>query len=684
MIIGRRSDITVNPGTNRTPDATDTETLHWVDTQNARFFNGKLRKDSGWDSVEFSNNQIILGCGRMLYGYRSINKDRLMIGTSTRLYVFQDGALYNISPLVTSTTAIANSLDTNYTTLATDPFTTVIGSRTVTIAHTAHKLFSGDSITISGAATTNGIPNTELNATHIVRSTTTNNYTIMVPTTAATSSGTGGGASVVEATAIITVNAAAHGFLSGDRVKITGATATGGIPALEINAEHIIRNVLTNTFDIVVLTKATSSVTGGGGAGTLMQGQIAEGVCDYSVGIGYGGGLYGVGLYGVAKLFVSAALYPRIWSGGRFGNDFIGTPGGGTGVYIWQNNTSIAATPLTNAPTQCNWVFIAHNAVVTLGDSGIGNRIKISDRGDATIWVPSASSLAYEDDIEGAGTFISSAQSKEIDLLFSETEVLILRYVGLPDIYATDTLLSSDGIIAPKARIEVEGAVFWMGSKDFYVYDGSGVSRLPNNTLYEYIYNNINYEQRWKIFCAPISKFNEIEFHIPLGTQNEPITVVKYNYKEQTWTLVGTRNRTAAEEPYNLLRTPYQLDAESETVAGTLYRHESGVDDDNSAMDFFAFTNFAKIGNGDSTMEIIGLVPDGTIEGNAEVTLYTKNAPYDANIRTFGPYSIDSTTELLTFRAQGRYRQYKFEQNSIGDEFIMAPWYELVEGGTPR
>lgn len=686
MQVGRRSDVTVNPGTNRTPDATATETLNYVDTQNARFFNGKLRKDSGWGSVAFSNGQVILGCGRTAYGYRSSNKDRLIIGTNMRLYVFQDGALYNITPLVTGTTAIANSLDTNYGTLANDPFTTVNGSKTVTVAHTSHKLQSGDSITISGSSTTNGIPNTELNATHIVRSTTANSYTITVPTTAATSSGSGGGASVVEKTAIITVHKTSHGFLSGGRVKIASATSTGGIPDTEINAEHIIRNVATDTFDIVCSTKATSSVSSGGGAGTTLQGQIADGECDYALGSGYGGGLYGMGLYGVAKAFIAAVSYPRIWSGGRYGNDWIGTPGGGTGVYIWTGTTATAPTALTNAPTQCNWAFISHESVVTLGDGGVGNRIKISDRGNATVWTPGATNLAYTDDIEGAGTLISSAKSGEVDLIFSETETLVLRYVGLPQIWVTDDLLSSDGIIAPKARIEVEGSVFWMGSKDFYVYDGSGVSKIPNNTLFEYIYDNINYSQRWKIFCAPVTKFNEIEFHIPLGVSNEPTSVVKYNYKERHWTLVGTRNRTAAEEPYNLTRTPYQLNAQSETVVGTLYRHENGTDDDLAAMDFYAKTNFAKAGNGDSTLEILGIVPDGTIEGTAELTIYTKDSPYDTDIRTFGPYNITSTTEIVHFDppAAGRYRQYRFEQNSMGDEFIMAPWYEIVQEGTPR
>lgn len=684
MQLGNRFEIVVQPGTNPEPDSTEASTLFYTATSRVRFRNGKLRSIGGWASTTFANSQTILGYARTLYSYR-VTKDRLIIGTNTRLYSFQDGNLYNITPVKTGTVAIANSLATNYTTLGSNPFTTVNGSKTVTVTHTAHKLQAGDSITYSGVGSAlNGIPAAEFNTTLIVRSVVNaNSYTIMVSTTAATSSGSGGGGSVIEKTAIITVTASSHGLLNGDRVKIAAAASTGGIPNTEINAEQIIRNVATNTFDIVLTTKATSSVSGGGGASTTYQKPIDNGAADFSLGLGYGGGLYGVGLYGTAKTFASAYTYPRIWSVERFGNDLILCAGGGTGVVIWQNATATAPAALSGAPTSANWIFVTHNAVAVLGAGGVENNITISDIGDATNWTPSPDSFAFTSDIEGIGALISQAKSRNIDLLFTENEVFILRYVDFPNIWDIEDLLASDGIIAPRARIEIEDAIFWMGQDDFYLFDGTSISSVPNNTLKKYIYENLNWQQRWKIFCYPNTQWDEVSWFFPTGTNTEPNQYATYNYKEKHWTL-GILSRTAAEEPYHLSQNPYLIQAASTSVAGKLYRHEYGTDDDGSPLDWYAETNYAQADQGDLTMNIVEIIPDGTQVGSEEVTIYTKLFPQATTERTFGPYTIDPTTTRVSVRAHGRQRKYRFEQDATGSEFIEGRYYEVLLKGTPR
>jgi hypothetical protein len=119
---------------------------------------------------------------------------------------------------------------------------------------------------------------------------------------------------VAQATAIITVNQTSHGLPEGDRVRIQSATTFAGIPASEINADHIIRNVSTNAYDITVTTIATSSVSGGGGASTTVQEQIEEGLCDATASQGYGAGLYGTGLYGINRFSTAGEQDARSWS----------------------------------------------------------------------------------------------------------------------------------------------------------------------------------------------------------------------------------------------------------------------------------------------------------------------------------------------------------------------------------
>jgi hypothetical protein len=78
--------------------------------------------------------------------------------------------------------------------LANDPLTTTNGSAVVVVALAGHGLTTGQQVTLAGLATTNGVPDTELNARHEIAVVDVNSFSITA-TTPATSSGTGGGAS---------------------------------------------------------------------------------------------------------------------------------------------------------------------------------------------------------------------------------------------------------------------------------------------------------------------------------------------------------------------------------------------------------------------------------------------------------------------------------------------------------
>jgi hypothetical protein len=91
---------------------------------------------------------------------------------------------------------------------------------------------------------------------------------------------------------VVTVNYVNYGGISGDFVTISGATAVGGIPASELNAEHQITYVDLDTFTFTVATPATSTVAGGGGATITMAFQIQTGLDVYVQGTGWGAGTW--------------------------------------------------------------------------------------------------------------------------------------------------------------------------------------------------------------------------------------------------------------------------------------------------------------------------------------------------------------------------------------------------------
>ena len=160
--------------------------------------------------------------------------------------------------------------------------------------------------------------------------------------------------------------------------------------------------------------------------------EIADGLCDASFGRGYGVGRYGVGRYGVSKTSTSLLAEPRRYVFARFGNNQLLTPGDQTGLYQWTGTTDTAPTLVTNAPTAINYVYVSNEIINTFGASGVDNRVQWSDQGNSTVWTASPTNLAGQDDIEGADKFISQAQVRGTNLLFTPNQVFTQRFVGAP------------------------------------------------------------------------------------------------------------------------------------------------------------------------------------------------------------------------------------------------------------
>jgi len=677
--------IQAKAGVQPSTDFTTASTPHYVAADKVRFVDGFPEKIGGWESVTIDNNDPVTGCCRSIFSYNLTRSVRYLLGTNSNLYYLIGSQLTNITPLVTATTAIANSLDSNFGTLGNDPIATVISTNTVTITDTATIIRVGDTITLSGSSAVNGIPALEINTSHFIRTQSTNSYTFDV-TTNATSTGSGGGAAVVQATPIVTVNQTAHGFPEGARIEIAAAVGFAGIPTGDLNQEHIIRTVTTNAYDIVVDTTATSSVSGGGGASTTVQGEIADGLCDATSAQGYGAGLYGVGLYGTALVSSSGALPVRSWVSDRFGDNVILTPGDQTNVYTWDSNPETAPTILTNAPTAVDYVFVSNEIVVTLGASGIGNRVQWSDQGNSTVWTGASTNQAGQDDIEGASPFISHVNVKGINLLFTESQVYTMRYIGRPLIWEFKLLDEKSGIIAKNARVQHNGVAYWRGSDNFYYYRSGNVEIIPSNTTNEntvkkFVFDNINISQNSKIFCWFNRRFNEVWWHDLTSGSNEPDRVVRFNVKDFTW-VPDTHDRSAGEYPTQLKEFPNLAMVDTGALTSTIFQHEKGTDDDGIALAFSITTPF--FDSERDTANILSLIPDSIQTGDITVVVNVKKYPQSASLFGSTTLTITPTTETQSFRENSRFVQYVVSGNVLGQNWRAGNWQVSASKGGRR
>lgn len=665
----------VEPSTDK-PEAT---TKHYTFSDKIRFKDGLPEKIGGWVSLDYNQGDSISGVARTIFSYVLNNLSRYLIGTNTRLYDLTGSDSTNITPVKTATIAIANSLDTYYATLANNPIATTNTSTTLIITDATHKFEVNDTVTLSGASTTNGVPNTDINIAHLVRAVTTNTYSIIV-STAATSTGSGGGASVVRSSGIITVDAATNGLANGDRVKILAAAATGGITAVQINLEHIIRDVTTNTFDIVTAGTATSSVSNGGGAATTYQEPIDSGSVDASPAAGYGAGLYGVGLYGISKLS-SAIITPRIWSHDRFGDLTVSTPGQQGVVYSWDGVTTAAPVKVTNSPP-ANYVFVTNSICVVLGyDTGAtaeaGNAISWSAQGGLTNWTTAE---AGSDKIEGAGEFLTHASVRGENLLFTLTQTYTFRFIGGQFIFQTVQLDNSIGCIAQNARCVANGVVYWMGLNNFYMYRGGNVEVISSNsgsesTILSYVFSDLNTGQQSKIYAWYNPQFREVWWHYPSSTSDEPDRIARYNIDEKTW-CPDTLDRTAAEYPSIITQNPYLI-----TEDGIVYIHENGLNDDDAGMEWELKTN--RIFGGTDTIEHSAIIPDYTLTGNMTALLETRDYPLSA-IQSSETYTLTDSTYRVSTEQGGRYWQYTLSGSDVDQQVQFGQWFDEVKKSSPK
>jgi hypothetical protein len=103
-----------------------------------------------------------------------------------------------------------------------------------------------------------------------------------------------------------------------------------------------------------------------------------------------------------------------------------------------------------------------------------------------------------------------------------------------PLYWSYDIVSSQISVMSSSGIVEMDGIYFWMGVDRFYLYNG-GVKVLPNDKNVNYLFDNINYSQRQKVWATKIPRYNEIWFFYPRGTSEECNDAIIYNTKDQIW-----------------------------------------------------------------------------------------------------------------------------------------------------
>ena len=390
---------------------------------------------------------------------------------------------------------------------------------------------------------------------------------------------------------IITVTDTAHGCFTGDFVTFSGSVGLGGnITATVLNAQYQVTVLNANSYTITVSATANATdVSGspGGGAAVVAAYQINTGY-EYAVPqVGWGAGGWGSGPWGTGT---SSLENLRLWSQFNFGEDLIFGPRGGA-IYYWDSSvgTGTRAVNLTslvgasNVPTVQNFLLVSDVSRFVLcfgcNDLGSANQdlmlIRWSDQENAADWTPAATNQAGDLRLSKGSEIIGAIQSRQEILVFTDSAVYAMQYLGPPVVWGATLLGDNTSIVSQNAVAIASGVAFWMGVDKFYKYDGR-VQTLRCD-LRQHIFSNINKDQYQQVFAGTNEGFNEVWwFYCSAGSTTVNQYAV-YNYLEDIW-YYGTMGRTAWLD--SGLRD-YPMAA---TYIKNIVNHESGVDDNMTSM----------------------------------------------------------------------------------------------------
>jgi len=120
--------------------------------------------------------------------------------------------------------------------------------------------------------------------------------------------------------------------------------------------------------------------------------------------------------------------------------------------------------------------------------------------------------------------------------LFWATDSLIrVLFTGTaPNYWTYDIVSSQISIMSSQAAVEMDGLYYWMGVDRFYVYDGR-VTVVPNDKNVNWLFDNLNYAQRQKVWATKVPRYNEIWFFYPRGSATECTDAIIYNVKDKIW-----------------------------------------------------------------------------------------------------------------------------------------------------
>jgi hypothetical protein len=179
--------------------------------------------------------------------------------------------------------------------------------------------------------------------------------------------------------------------------------------------------------------------------------------------------------------------------------------------------------------------FIANNNVDTNTTLTLYNQQTITDwNGPTSNQVNMASSKIVK------GIPVRGGTNSPSGLFWATDSLIRVSFTGTTPLYWRYDIISSQiSTISSSCFVEMDGIFYWMGVDRFYQYNGA-VSVLPNDKNVNWLFDNLNFVQRQKVWATKVPRYNEIWFFYPRGDATECTDAIIFNVKDKIWYDAGS------------------------------------------------------------------------------------------------------------------------------------------------
>jgi hypothetical protein len=365
------------------------------------------------------------------------------------------------------------------------------------------------------------------------------------------------------------------------------------------------------------------------------------------------------------------------WQMDNFGEDWVGVSYGDRRIAWWSKSAGGDAVFLEdvdgaqNVPeTAIGVVVTPERFLVALGTNGDLREIAWADQESLIDWVPTAENQAGDLRLAGPGQLMAGRRTRSETLLWTDSELWALRFIGGILVYSLQQVGSNCGTISRNAMTTIDSQAIWMGRQSFFVYDGF-TKALPSE-VGDFVFGDINRTQASKVVCSSRAEFGEVWWYYPSSNSIENDRYVVFNYRENHWA-VGALERTS---DVDRSAFPFPVGADAQ---GRLYVHESGtsyLSPTGQTLVPFAESGPVEIGAGDVVQYVKRLIPDENTLGSVLLSMLTGEFPTDAEI-THGPFAA---AQRVYTRFGGRTVRLRVTGQG-GDWRFGTPRMDIVAGG---